>query len=543
MKSSSNIIAGPHFDPKLTDLTFGHYIYNQVLKHGSQTALINVDTGEELKYSKIAHDCRKLAVYLKKLGLTVNDRIGICSENNLHYGTAVLSSLLLGVTICPVNPLYTVGENLHILSISKPKYIFVSALVAPKFLKFVNELSWGPKLILLNKSASQLAIPNIYDIINNVSDIESQNIQFPKVDLEDHVAAIFCSSGTTGMPKGVMLTDKNLLLFVKRSANFFDSIKFPNETLTITALMPFFHGYGFAILCFATLQLGVRTVIFSRFEEKNFFSAIEKYKINILTLVPSLIVVLIRSPIFDQYDLSSVRKILTGGAKLSLETEKSAMKRFNLDHIQCAYGSTETTIVITYNHPESHRLGSVGKLEPGTFAKVIPIGDSNCKDALGPNCEGELCFKGSIIMKGYFGDPDSTKNAIDDDGWYHSGDVGYYDEDGFLYIVDRIKELIKYKGYQVAPVELEAILLTHPLIKDAAVVGLPDEDAGELPFAFVVKEPASNLTAEEVVNYVNAKVSPQKRIRGGVKFINEIPKNSTGKVLRRELRNTLKSNL
>lgn len=163
---------------------------------------------------------------------------------------------------------------------------------------------------MLNGDASQLAIPNIYDIINNVSETESQNIQFSKVDLEDHVAAIFCSSGTTGMPKGVMLTDKNLLLFVKRSTNFFDSIKLPNETLTITALMPFFHGYGFAILSFATLQLGVRTVLFSRFEERNFFSAIEKYKINILTLVPSLIVVLIKSPIFDQYDLSSVRKIL-----------------------------------------------------------------------------------------------------------------------------------------------------------------------------------------------------------------------------------------
>ena len=138
--------------------------------------------------------------------------------------------------------------------------------------------------------------------------------------------------------------------------------------------------------------------------------------------------------------------------------------------------------------------------------KVVSIGDENSTDGLGPNCEGELCFNGSIITKGYYGDPDSTKAVIDKDGWFHSGDVGYYDEDGYFYIVDRIKELIKYKGYQVAPAELEAILLTHPLIKDAAVVGLPDEDAGELPFAFVVKQPDSKLTSEEVVKYVNGKV-------------------------------------
>ena len=356
---------------------------------------INVDTGEELTYSKLADDSRKLAVYLKNVGLTVNDRIGICSENNLHFGTAMLSSLLLGITICPINPLYTKREYDHILSISRPKYIFVSALVASKFIKIVNELSWSPKLILLNKDASQLAIPNIYDIIKRVSDIEALNLQFPKVDLNDHVAAIFCSSGTTGMPKGVMLTDKNLLHFVKRSMNFFDSIKLPNEKLTVTGLMPFFHGYGFAVLNFATLQLGVRMVVFSRFEERQFLSAIEKYKINTLTLVPSIMLVLIKSPIVDQYDLSSVRQILlvhfipciynynflllsyisflifcrTGGSKLSLDIEKAVMKKFNLDHIQSAYGLTETTVVITYNTPEFHRLGSIGKLEPGVFGK------------------------------------------------------------------------------------------------------------------------------------------------------------------------------
>ncbi|KRT82354.1 AMP-binding protein, partial [Oryctes borbonicus] len=193
---------------------------------------------------------------------------------------------------------------------------------------------------------------------------------------------------------------------------------------------------------------------------------------------------------------------------------------------------TETTLGVLITKSSSPRAGSVGQIVPGMMAKII---DEN-GTALGPYQEGELCFKGPLIMKGYVGDEASTKIAIDKDNWLHTGDVAYYDGDGYFFIVDRIKELIKYKAFQVAPAELEGILLTHPGISDAAVVGLPDEEAGELPLAFVVRRPGTSITAKEVQDFVAAKVSPQKKLRGGVQFVDAIPKNPTGKILRRVLK-------
>ncbi|XP_033217677.1 4-coumarate--CoA ligase 1-like isoform X2 [Belonocnema kinseyi] len=490
MKGDSNILSGPPFISKGFHLSLGQYLHGRIQKYGSKTALVNADTGEEVSFEKIINDSRKLSVYLQKLGLTTNDRIAICSENNFNFCTASFSSFLLGITLCPANPLYTETEFVHILSISKPKYIFVSPTVASKLRKIASELPWSPKLILLYTDVSQSEIPNVPDIINKVPDFESDNLQLPRVDIENHVAVILYSSGTL-----------------------------------------------------VSLHLGLKMVTFDRFEERKFLAAIEKYKINILTLVPTLIVFFVKSPLIEEYDLSSILKVICGGAKLSLEMEKAMISRFNLDHINHSYGLTETSFAVISQNAKRNKIGSIGILEPGISAKVISIEDGSSKEALGPYCEGELCFKGANIMKGYCDAPDSTKSVIDKDGWLHSGDVGYYDEDGYFYIVDRIKELIKYKGYQVAPAELEAILMTHPSVTDTAVVGLPDENAGELPLAFVVKKSDSKLTTDEVVNYVNERVSPTKKLRGGVRFVNKIPKNATGKILRRELRSSLQSKL
>lgn len=211
--------------------------------------------------------------------------------------------------------------------------------------------------------------------------------------------------------------------------------------------------------------------------------------------------------------------------------------RIGVPIIRQGYGLSESTLSLLVQNDGACKPGSVGSVKLGIYAKVI---DTETGKTLGPNQRGELCFKGDCIMKGYVGDTKSTQSMIQD-GWLHTGDIGYFDDDFEFFIVDRIKELIKYKGFQVPPAEIEALLLTHRKIKDAAVIGKPDEESGELPLAFVVKQPNAVLSEDDVIKFVAENASPAKRLRGGVIFVDDIPKNPSGKILRRELREMLKN--
>lgn len=255
-------------------------------------------------------------------------------------------------------------------------------------------------------------------------------------------------------------------------------------------------------------------------------------------MAPPVMVLLSKSPVVDHYDLSSLKVIWCGAAPLSKELEMAVQKRLGIQAIRQGYGMTEGTLAFCLQTDHCHSFGSVGCLNAGVWGRVI---DPETGSLLGVKERGEIHFKGDCVMRGYIGNQQATNATIDRDGWLHTGDVGYYDENGEWFIVDRLKELIKYKGYQVPPAELEAILLTHDGIKDAAVIGIPDAVAGEMAFAFVVKQPNVSLTEKEVYDYVADRVSRPKRLHGGVTFIAEIPKNATGKILRRDLRDFFKT--
>lgn len=216
-------------------------------------------------------------------------------------------------------------------------------------------------------------------------------------------------------------------------------------------------------------------------------------------LVPPLMVFLAKDPIVDNYDLSSLMMIFCGAAPLSKETVDAVYARTNVFTIRQGFGMSEASLSLTVQDEEKNKPGSVGGLRPGVWGKVI---DPETGKTLGPNQRGELCFKGTSIMKGYVGNAEATASTIDKDGWLHSGDIGFYDDDGEWFIVDRIKELIKYKGFQVPPAEIERLLLTHPEVRDTAVIGIPNEAAGELPLAFIVKAPGSNLTEKDLIDFV-----------------------------------------
>lgn len=533
-----NILHGPP-EPLLEfkNLSLGQLILNQLRSHSRWVAQINAYTGKEQTFNEILDISQKLAIALEKEGLKKDDRIAICSENSTEFCIPVCAALYLGVTVCPLNPLYTERELKHTLNISKPKYIFMSLIGAKNICKVASQLSWSPKLIMLTESADN-KLPNINELTSNI--IVDNNFHACSTDINDHVAVISCSSGTTGLPKGVMLTDKNFLTVIRHFA--ISSPEIVNNNATTLALLPFFHAYSFSVLL-VRLSFGNKSVILPRFDEKIFLRTIERYKIGYLTIVPPLMVFLAKHPIVDKYDLSSIKEIWCGAAPLSEKIAKMVAKRLNMKNIKQGYGLTETTLAVIKSPNNSTKYGSVGVLAPGTSAKVISVNEDNLGQNLGPNDAGELCFKGNLIMKGYCNDDLATTAMIDNDGWLHSGDMGYYDEQGYFYIVDRLKELIKYKGFQVPPAELETILLTCPGIKDAAVIGLPHEEAGELPTAFIVKQEGSNITEEDIAKFVNERVSNHKRLRGGIRFIANIPKTASGKILRRVLRDTLKSKL
>lgn len=521
------------------NFSVGQLLLRQLTTHDTRIAQIDAHTGKEQTFKYILDTSRKLAIYLQKEGLTVNDGIAICSENNLDFCIPVCATFYLGAIVCPLNPLYSKGELKHALTIIKPKYIFISVIALNNMISIFKELHWFPRVLLLN-NYDNIDIPwmSMDKAISNVSDDNIDKFQAVPVDINNHVTAILYSSGTTGLPKGVMWTDKNITTIIRMYINH----PFVANAMSL-ALLPFFHAYSFVLLVIRLIG-GNSSVVFSRFEEKLFLQSIEKYKIQYLTVVPPIMVFLAKHPLVDKYDLSSIRKIWCGAAPLSEKIEKAVVKRLNIPEISQGYGLTETTLaVLRFPQDTALKFGSVGMLVPGVSAKVIPLGEYETDETLGPNCEGELCFKGDLIMKGYYNDEKSTRATIDKDGWLHTGDVGYYDEEGYFFIVDRIKELIKYKGYQVPPAELEAILLTYSGIKDAAVIGIPNEEAGELPMAFIVKEENANIREEDIIQYVNERVSNPKRLRGGIKFVDSIPKTPSGKILRRVLRRTLKSKL
>lgn len=540
MEDEKYILHGPpESSIELKNLSVGQLILNQLTVHRSRVAQINPYTEERQTFGDILTASQKLATALRKEDIKENDCIAICSENNTAFAIPVCAAFFIGATVCPLNPLYSNREFIHALHITKPKYIFVSAISVKTICKIKKHLFWTPTIVMLEKQKG-MDLPSI-ESFTSCTSIES-NFQASPVNSQEHVAVICCSSGTTGLPKGVMLTDKNIMTMLRlvigaMAGNI-------QENSISLAILPLFHVYSFSVFL-VRLLVGNTTVVLSRFGEKIFLETIEKYRIQYLSIVPPLMVFLAKHPLVDKYDLSCVKEIWCGGAPLSKEIEQAVAKRFKLANgIKQGYGLTETTLAVIKSDPNGKKKeGSVGVLAPGVSAKVISPHGENAGKALGPNCEGELCFKGDLIMKGYCNDAKATALTIDKDGWLHSGDIGYYDEDGHFFIVDRLKELIKYKGFQVPPAELEGILLSCPGVRDAAVVGLPNEEAGELPFAFVVKQDGANVTAKEIIEYVNQRVSSHKRLRGGVRFVDSIPKTPAGKILRRVLRDALKSKL
>lgn len=441
----------------------------------------------------------------------------------------------LGALITTTNPLNTKHEIAKQIADSKPILAFTTRELVPKL------ADSGVPIVLIaeERVPSDLGGNPTVKIVGTLDElVKAEPGEKPRVKervVQNDAAALLYSSGTTGASKGVISSHRNMIAMVQTVINWFRLDEEGEAYRTFVCTVPMFHMYGLVAFATGLLAAGATVVVLSKFEMNDLLLAISKYKVSYFPLVPPILVALVNhaDQIKKKYDLSSLRRILSGGAPLGKELIEGFAAKFPGVAILQGYGLTESTAIgaSTNSLEESQKYGTAGMLSPSMEAKIV---DPDSGRALAVNQTGELWLRGPSVMKGYFNNPEATVSTLTPDGWLKTGDLCYFDEDGFLFVVDRLKELIKYKGYQVPPAELEALLLTHPNIANAAVIPFPDKEVGQFPMAYVVRKAGSSLSENQVMDFVATQVAPYKRIRR-VAFVDSIPTNASGKILRKDL--------
>lgn len=512
--------------------SLGELMFRELAKNGDKVAFVNGITTLQMTFGGILDQSLALACYLQEqLGVRKNDVVAVVSENRFEYPVTICALMYLGATAALFNPLYTARELEHCIGLAKPKVIFVSAQPSMAVQKACVKIRRPAKIVHFDNGARGLTYQQCLE--DSEQKFKLGSFVPEATNIDQTVALIVMSSGTTGLPKGVQITQLNVITTLSYTKELLDKLGTNSTEMVAVDVMPWFHVAG-GVSMLNWMTNGMRLVFIPRFIPRVYLSCVQQYRPNLLNTVPPIAVFLAKNALVDGYDLSSVKTIICGAAPLSREVEDLIRSRLHVTSIRQAYGMSETTLAILVQMDEDNVPGSVGKVRAGQYVKVV---DTESGQTVGPNQNGELCFKGTLIMKGYIG----REDAIDKQGWLRTGDIGYYDNERNFYIVDRLKELIKYKAYQVPPAELEAILLSHPKVKDAAVIGVPNEKVGELATAFIVPAEDVKVTPEEIIKFLNDQVSVQKRLHGGVRFINEIPKTASGKILRRNLRELAKN--
>jgi acyl-CoA synthetase (AMP-forming)/AMP-acid ligase II len=502
-------------DIEIPETSLTPFVLRRAAALGDKPAMVDGASGRSYSYAQVADAVHRVAYGLSRRSFGKGDVLAIYSPNLPEYAFAFFGVALLGGVITTINPLATAEELAEQLRDAGATLLVTVA----------------PFLDKAQQAAGQSSVREVFvfgetDGATPFADLLAEDGPLPEVriDPREDVVVLPYSSGTTGLPKGVMLTHYNLvanLIQMDRAAPVL-------EEDVLIAVLPFFHIYGMVVLMSLGLFGGATVVSLPRFDLEQFLQTVERYGVTRLFLVPPIMLALAKHPLVDKYDLSKVVSVLSAAAPLGRDVADEVAARLGCI-VKQGYGMTEASPCTHIIPDDLTRSGAVGLTIPSTECKIVSVETGN---AVGPGEPGEVLVRGPQVMKGYLNRPDATAATVDEAGWLHTGDVGQMDEDGYLYIVDRIKELIKYKGYQVAPAELEALLAAHPAIADAAVIGLPDAEAGEVPKAFVVLRDA--ITADEIIAYVAERVAPYKRIRY-LDVVEQIPRSASGKILRRVL--------
>jgi acyl-CoA synthetase (AMP-forming)/AMP-acid ligase II len=490
---------------------------HRMVTAGAGPALIDGTTGLTVPYELLASRVERVAAGLAALGFGTGDVLALWAPNLPPWAGVALGAMAAGGTVTGANPACTERELVRQLTDSGASVLVTVPALVPAARSAAAAAGAG-EVVVLGEADGATPIAALL-----ATDAPAPDVA---LDPDTAVALLPYSSGTTGLPKGVMLTHANLVTTVRQMNSGLRLT--PDDT--VLAVAPFFHVMGFMATLALPLASGATVVTMPRFDLEGFLALIQRHRVTVLVVPPPIMAALARHPMIDGYDLSSLELIVSGGAPLGADLQRAVAARIPSAAVRQGWGLTETSIGVTLPDRRFGTVpGSVGRVMPNTELRVV---DPRTGGDLGAGEPGELWARGPQVMAGYLGRPDATVEIVDADGWLHTGDLGYVDDDGNVFIVDRLKELIKVSAYQVAPAELEALLAGHPAVADAAVIPRPDATHGEIPVALVV--PRGEVDADELIAWVADRVAPHKRIRA-VHLVDAIPRTASGKLLRRVL--------
>jgi acyl-CoA synthetase (AMP-forming)/AMP-acid ligase II len=490
-------------------------------------ALIDGTTGATTTYGELVAQINAVAGALAARGVDSTTTVGLLCPNSPAFAVVFHSLLRLGAIVTTINSLYTAEEITSQLNDAGATWLItVSPLLAGAEEAAKTVGVGADQLIVLDGAEGH---PSMRDLL-------MQQATPPEVSFDPatHIAVLPYSSGTTGHPKGVMLTHRNLVANVAQS---FGTIGIEHGEVVL-AVLPFYHIYGLTVLLNFALKTRSALVTMPRFDLPEFLRIIQDQKCTWVFIAPPIAVALAKHPLVDQFDLSSVKAVFSGAAPLDANLAGAVATRLNTT-VRQGYGMTELSPVshVIPLDRDDISLDNIGLALPNMESKLVDpeTGEEIPIPVSGVSEPGELMCKGPNVMVGYLGNDEATRAMLQPDGWLHTGDIATVDSNGVYKIVDRLKELIKYKGYQVAPAVLEAVLLRHPKVADSAVIGVKDDEGQEIPKAFVVIQSGEELTEDEVMEFVAGQVAPHEKVRR-VEFIDVIPKSTAGKILRKDLR-------
>ncbi|HEY5665021.1 MAG TPA: AMP-binding protein [Ilumatobacter sp.] len=511
------IYRSPLPDVAIPDVAITEYVLRHAATYPDRPALIDGTSGRVITFAELSSLIHRFAGGLAARGFGKGDTLGLMAPNIPEYAVVFHGVAVAGGTVTTINPTYGADEVRFQLRDAGASMLVTIGMFADTARAAIEGTDVAEVLTLDAAPGTGNALELLADPITQVP-----------VDVYDDVVVLPYSSGTTGLPKGVMLTHRNLVANIAQAE---PCVQLDTAGEVALAFLPFFHIYGMQVLMNTSLACAATVITLPRFDLEQALELVQRHRVTRFFAVPPIVLALAKHPLVDRYDLSSLKQVFSGAAPLGADLAADAAARVGCEVVQ-GFGMTELSPVSHCTPVGDFRPGSSGVTVPNTESRLVDPGTGHDAPI---GTEGELWVRGPQVMKGYLNNEQATRDTIDADGWLHTGDVAVIDEFHHVSIVDRLKELIKYKGFQVPPAELEALLVAHPKIADAAVIGVPDDEAGELPKAFVVTQPGSELTADDVQAYVAEHVASYKKVRV-VEFVDAIPKSASGKILRRMLR-------